>query len=1697
MQCQHTTGGDPSGLGGTATANKTQRRRSAAQYDEEAMARKREYWRTKKREQRAAKKETNRARDARTRTKQQHVLPAGAAGCSSLGGFVEDEGGLIAISSEAPRGSRTSSVRGVNPCLLNPDGSYQHDSGVQDPRGQMSALENAVPKVHHPQRLPCKTLAQEAGADLPAKRLLSAAPFQIHVQEDYCPKPAVLTQPQRQTAQPLLSEIPGVESRCHRQGSATLSGVPSRLGSQPPLVARATYNEGQTAARQKQRLKLSKVVPQLHGNSVSFELSYKSNPPAVGPLPKSCNGAMEMGKPACSQSSLSQPNGPLLNSCPKVPEVRLKATAQVHSPVFPGDQTQSKKIVLNGNSPTMVQARCHQVRTSSLPVRGQRNLPQACNPKTTTPTRKQLSVGTLEGVNHTAASQGSPTTAQKQAQNIPNSVVQGCKIQNSTRGVSVPKIARPQTGLDQMEEEKAARRREYWRIKKREQRAKLTATTKERIKRRHVESQKGKRFLSRIQDGQVGWPQRGGIASQSTAPHNLPCNAATTGRLVKDLTTPGAPPHTSTVSLYPAVKQETVRPLVSDLQSPQPVCNRMALPSSAVQVCTVEAPRPAVIPTRRCVGDGAAAKIQAPADFPDRLSLNQVSPSGSYSAEPMAQISKRPDSTGNGRKVISSQVSKVPSWRQRLRDGDRWNMFRSKIHRHSVLETQRLSNQGDLKRPNAPRGNPPVTGVQSAAELEDERLARRREYWRIKKREQRAKLTAEAKARMKERDAHSRRIKRCLSILGERHRERLGFENVQNPRENILVPDVVCDAIGGFIKEDGTMSGDIPPSPADCGSVASVLESSLPSCLLPKKKSLGANQALGRARMGKTFNGINECRLQSGFRSTVNVTGSHLVSPVLLSSVGSSNASRTAASEGPRVLLHSTPKRLQHPQATMASPHSPTHLRQFQNFRAKNQRQVLLKQRLSQSTGFGGKQASENTPRTSQETFRTKPLSCHLKKVHVKKSEEKAMAVKPPSQPAPIPEDVRMARKREYWRVKKREQRAKRAARERKGMLSKSLEPQDFMNYSQSSMTNASSPRNNTSNSSLPDAVVITQMPQNLNISPNSVHQMKLDLNACSVHPEKSTLPGTIKQELNTASGCCFIKEVCPDLTVTTPSDSLSCAVQTNTSFGLAKEPKVEMDSQATEPDLVISKQQQEPRVSSPPALQVQRWQLKVQENEVHCYPLRPDPGQEQRQRDRDNARRRMQRLRQSRRGDARRPIAGRTTPIDEAARLRMRREYWRVKKQEQRAKKAAEVRLARQAQAGWETQGTGEAEQKTIGCLPKAVTHSAGLTLPPSPGPPQNLLGLPETAEKQEPQNGSVLLNTGTVTDHQRDGAASFSKHLEINETKGACSTDYATFAEPSENVSLETQVGRAEELPSCALAKGPVVILESQQDAPASSPEGPRVRRWKLRIQESDEERGAPQQNKMCESRPAAPCKATRTMTKKQLDQATLQQRREYWRLKKQEQRAKTSARKREMRRQGEAEGQRWQQLGEMQGEDEGQWFTFCEESNIMAQKSLREEEAEQNVKAEPCEDDVILLQLKDPGVGTEGPEPFSEDDVPDSEAGWRTRFLMDYDPQTALLVCMVCGVLQHQQSLESVRSHIAESHPHSLSLSAQDKHSILEAWDEQVSLRERFFSSQLKQGGAGRESPVAEIEVLVDSDEQSVCKKRSSTKVKRKKL
>lgn len=108
------------------------------------------------------------------------------------------------------------------------------------------------------------------------------------------------------------------------------------------------------------------------------------------------------------------------------------------------------------------------------------------------------------------------------------------------------------------------------------------------------------------------------------------------------------------------------------------------------------------------------------------------------------------------------------------------------------------------------------------------------------------------------------------------------------------------------------------------------------------------------------------------------------------------------------------------------------------------------------------------------------------------------------------------------------------------------------------------------------------------------------------------------------------------------------------------------------------------------------------------------------------------------------------------------------------------------------------------------------------------------------------------------------------------------------------------------------------------------------------------------------------------------------------------------------------------------------------------------------------------------------------------------MDFDPLNQLLVCMVCGELQHSHSLEGVRGHIEEAHPDTLSLDPRERHRILEAWDEQVFLRERFFSNQLQQhsavlSGETQECP-AEVEVMVDLEESPAQKnlsKASKTK------
>lgn len=70
------------------------------------------------------------------------------------------------------------------------------------------------------------------------------------------------------------------------------------------------------------------------------------------------------------------------------------------------------------------------------------------------------------------------------------------------------------------------------------------------------------------------------------------------------------------------------------------------------------------------------------------------------------------------------------------------------------------------------------------------------------------------------------------------------------------------------------------------------------------------------------------------------------------------------------------------------------------------------------------------------------------------------------------------------------------------------------------------------------------------------------------------------------------------------------------------------------------------------------------------------------------------------------------------------------------------------------------------------------------------------------------------------------------------------------------------------------------------------------------------------------------------------------------------------------------------------------------------------------------------------------------------------MDYDAVNQLLVCMVCGEQQYCLSVEGVKAHIEEAHPDTLSLEELERQNILQTWDEQVAVREQFFTHQLWQ-------------------------------------
>ncbi|XP_013887772.1 uncharacterized protein si:dkey-28a3.2 [Austrofundulus limnaeus] len=83
-------------------------------------------------------------------------------------------------------------------------------------------------------------------------------------------------------------------------------------------------------------------------------------------------------------------------------------------------------------------------------------------------------------------------------------------------------------------------------------------------------------------------------------------------------------------------------------------------------------------------------------------------------------------------------------------------------------------------------------------------IAKRREYWRVKKREQRAKLSLEMRTRAREKDSLIRRVKRYQQILADMRKARALAHSTGSG------PNPASETIGGFIKEDGTLTANVP-----------------------------------------------------------------------------------------------------------------------------------------------------------------------------------------------------------------------------------------------------------------------------------------------------------------------------------------------------------------------------------------------------------------------------------------------------------------------------------------------------------------------------------------------------------------------------------------------------------------------------------------------------------------------------------------------------------------------------------------------------------------------------------------------------------------------------------------------------------------------------------------------------------------------
>lgn len=856
-------------------------------------------------------------------------------------------------------------------------------------------------------------------------------------------------------------------------------------------------------------------------------------------------------------------------------------------------------------------------------------------------------------------------------------------------------------------------------------------------------------------------------------------------------------------------------------------------------------------------------------------------------------------------------------------------------------------------------------------------IAKRREHWRIKKREQRAKLSTEVKSKLNERECLKRRMKRYHQIL----------EDMRKARSQSIMH--ASETIGGFIKEDGTVTINIPQVTVNLNTPAQ-----------RQKQTANVDRASTKPQ--------------------------------------TSNFQMTA--------------------------HRPVHVKVDVPLTGVNKptRTHPIKPQMGTNKNSQGSHLTL-TPASRNSNSGSASGGCVMKMAVSCKAPSLSAAYLDPS----LTEEERMAKKREYWRVKKREQRAARAVRLRQSVSQARASAVLLKRKAQKHI--ASMP----TSKRLP-----TQTGSNLNNNVAYANEVKqesdimpaVDLNSnqaiCpEIKPPVSPMPPPAQADLDPASSA--DSQATTLLAVASMKklleESLSSVAEYKSEPGIKmEEEKVEQNTkpdvsqfdvwqpiaadgtegmdhfkevvkqinehvefeQQNMPQITLSSTPDNspisqplssfidiPKIENPESSQRRTLRTKKAGHHQHCCALEPPklhhpPIDMHSETQGPNDSRAM----------INKPPRVMETGLNS---LQKKREYWKVMKRQQRARLKARQRTSNNMAALRNAQSSGSSLNKNAvvkpALLPKpSMSSGAAVTSMPT------LLVVSPTAANAGPQG--TLRVKPPVPSRDKD----YSTRNENKNTNVNCLPPSLPTLKPPDNPLTRINIQPIES--PCRNTTFKSITIPS---APS---------------QNSKQNMGSKSSTNLVPPKPIPG----------ESEEDFQRRKREYWRIKKKEQRARKAVEDK-----GNERKLCWTRTQpqtpprarpqEKPQQDRNEWVYSPEESEHIMNNSIDSDGASfpfPNYTA-PIEDDLYPDYESAPVEDGSGSEDF-----------WRHHYLMDYDPLNQLLVCMVCGELQYVHSLEGVRGHIEEAHPDTLNLDPTDRQRILQAWDEQVFHRERFFTNQLQQ-------------------------------------